>query len=237
MHLYLIRHGQSTNNHLYAITGAESGRVFDPELTEAGARQAECVCAYFTSAASRNDPLLGPITHLYTSPMLRAIGTGLPLARKLGLKLVTWKDLHEGGGLFLQDEETGELVGMPGPDRATIAARFPDLVWPAEMGDGPWWDRPAELTEERLLRARRVLKRLLEQHPPESGDGVVFFTHANFLNYFLTAALGMAGERRLPAWFATDNAGISQVEFRPGSEPLILFWNRTEHLPADLMTW
>jgi 2,3-bisphosphoglycerate-dependent phosphoglycerate mutase len=236
MHLYLIRHGQSTNNHLYAATGAEVGRAFDPELTETGRKQAECLSAYLATFASGRDPLLAPITHLFTSPMLRAIDTGLPAARRLGLALTAWKDLHEGGGLFLEDEDTGELVGQPGPDRATIAARFPELGWPAEMGDGPWWNRPAELPEERLLRARRVLGALLAQHPPESEDGVVFFTHANFSNYMLAAALATPGEQRPPAWFALHNTAICRIEFRPGGDPVIVFWNRTEHLPPELIT-
>jgi len=228
---------------LLATTGAESGRVYDPELTETGRRQAECLSEYLTTFASGHDPLLTPITHLYTSPMVRAIGTGLPsaraLARQTGLEslpLAAWKDLHEGGGLFLEDEETGELVGQPGPDRAAMAARFPDLAWPAEMGDGPWWDRPAELPEERMLRARRVLGRLLAQHPAASRDGVVFFTHANFLNYFLAAVLATPSEARLPAWFAMHNTAICRIFFRPDGEPVIVFWNRTEHLPAELVT-
>ena len=111
MHLYLIRHGQSTNNHLFITTGAESGRAFDPELTDLGRRQAECLAEYMSVWKTSTDPLIHPLTHLYTSPMLRAVTTGLPSAQALGLPLVAWKDLHEGGGLFLLDEETGENVG------------------------------------------------------------------------------------------------------------------------------
>ncbi len=39
MHLYLIRHAESANNHLYATTGG-GGRHPDPPLTERGHRQA-----------------------------------------------------------------------------------------------------------------------------------------------------------------------------------------------------
>ena len=104
MRLYIIRHGQSTNNRLFLETGSEQGRVFDPELSELGERQTDCLSEYlfFHSAPQGLNEKIN-ITHLYTSPMLRAVATGLPVARALGLPLAAWKDLHEGGGLFLGD--------------------------------------------------------------------------------------------------------------------------------------
>lgn len=236
MRLYLIRHGQSTNNYLFATQESEAGRSFDPELTPLGQRQAQCLAEYLSSWQNGSDPFCFAITHLYTSPMLRAVDTGLPAARALGLPLVAWKDLHEGGGLFLKDEGTGENVGQPGPDRATMAARFPELVWPPEMGNGPWWNRPSdEAPEERMPRARRVLDELLRRHPAESSDDVVFFTHAAFSNYFIAALLGLQ-EYRAPVWFSFYNAAITCFEFRPESEVRILFQNRTAHLPQDMIT-
>ena len=235
MHLYLIRHGQSTNNHLLITTGAETGRAFDPELTDLGRQQAECLAEYLSSWKTSTDPLIHPLTHLYTSPMLRAVSTGQPAARVLGLPLVTWKDLHESGGLFLQDEETGEDVGQPGPDRAAMAERFPDLLWPPELGDSPWWDRPSELPEERIPRARRVLTELLARHPAESDDGVAFFTHGAFSNYFMAALLGLM-EQRAPIWFSFFNTAITCLNFRPKREPRIRFLNRMPHLPDELIT-
>ncbi len=46
MHLYIIRHGQSTNNRLYLETGNDQGRVYDPELSDLGQRQAKCLGEY-----------------------------------------------------------------------------------------------------------------------------------------------------------------------------------------------
>jgi 2,3-bisphosphoglycerate-dependent phosphoglycerate mutase len=233
MHLYLIRHGQSTNNLLYTTQDDAAGRSFDPELTVLGQLQAERLADYL--CAQKSD-FFHRITHLYCSPMLRAVDTGLPAAQALGLPLTAWKDLHEGGGLYLQDEETGECIGQPGPDRTTMAQRFPDLVWPSEMGDGPWWNRPTdEEPEERMPRARRVLAELLQRHPAESSDAVVFFTHAAFTNYFIAALLGLQ-EYRAPVWFSLYNTAITCCEFRPEREVRILFQNRTEHLPAEMIT-
>src|SRR5512142_2213868 len=115
MHLYIIRHGQSTNNQLYLETGSEQGRVYDPELSELGRRQAQCLAGSLKNGLS---PFFNDIKYLYTSPMVRAVSTGLEVSRALGLPLVAWKDLHEGGGLFLGDPGDGTAVGQPGPDRA-----------------------------------------------------------------------------------------------------------------------
>ncbi len=172
--------------------------------------------------------------------MVRAVATGLEVAQALGLPLVAWKDLHEGGGLFLGDPSTGADVGQPGPDRADMAARFPRLVWPAEMGDGPWWNRPFEPPEERLPRARRVLAELLARHAPTAGEGgqegVVFFTHANFYNYVMAALLGFS-ESRPQVWFALANTGVTRIDFFADREPFIVYQNRVEHLPVELVTW
>jgi len=235
MHLYLIRHGQSTNNHLLATTGAEDGRSSDPELTETGQLQAERLAEYLCAWKDSPDIFYHPLTHLYCSPMIRAVGTGLPTARCLGLTLTAWKDLHEGGGLFLYNEETNEWLGQSGPDREAMAARFPDLVWPPEMGDGPWWNRSAEALEERVPRARRVLAELLRRHPAEGEDGVAFFTHAAFSNYFISALMGFE-EKRAQAWFSLNNTGITVIELRPEREPFIACQNRLAHLPAELIT-
>ena len=142
--------------------------------------------------------------------------------------------------VFLGDPEAGTTVGQTGPDRAAMAARFPELVWPPEMGDGPWWDRPFEAVEERLPRAGGVLAELLARHAPgpdgESGqDGVAIFTHANFYNYILAALLGFT-ERRPQVWFSLLNTGITRIDFFTDREPFIAYQNRVEHLPPELVT-
>ncbi len=240
MHLYLIRHGQSTNNRLYLETGSDGGRVYDPELSELGQRQAQCLAQFLLSLKSDGRLFFNDIRYLYASPMLRAVSTGLEVARVLGLPLVAWKELHENGGLYLEDPGTGAPVGQPGPDRAVMAARFPDLVWPPELGDGPWWGRPFEAEEERLPRARRVLAWLLARHASAAGEGnqegVVFFTHAGFFNSLMAALLGFT-ERRPQVWFALANTGVTRIDFTPEREPFVVYLNRVEHLPAELVTW
>lgn len=266
MYVYLIRHGQSANNLLYAQTGSDTGRDFDPPLTELGQRQAAALAQFIASGplifrathqfgisetfsepvhtnGGVEDPWAGSgscenadciLTHIYTSLMRRAIQTALPTARGLGLPLVGWRDLHEGGGLFLEDLETRTYIGQAGLNRAEMATLFPELVWPAELVDEPWWNRPFEEKPERLPRARRVMEELLRRHPPESDDRVAFFTHAAFTNYFLSAVLGF--EDRAGVWFSMYNCGITRIRFRPEGEPVVLYSGQIDHLPPELIS-
>src|SRR3989304_4080964 len=115
MQFYFIRHGQSANNLLWDRTGASKGRSHDPELTDLGRRQAEVLAQFL----KRSDPAAGVngrdtqnvagfnLTHLYTSLMIRAVATADILAGVLGLLPVAWVDVHEGGGIYIDDEETG----------------------------------------------------------------------------------------------------------------------------------
>ena len=90
MELYIIRHGQSTNNTLVDL----SQRVCDPPLTELGQRQAGYVAAHLANGgrqvqfAGRWSEMDCRLTKLYTSAMLRSLqshwrGTGHG-ARSLG---------------------------------------------------------------------------------------------------------------------------------------------------------
>jgi 2,3-bisphosphoglycerate-dependent phosphoglycerate mutase len=119
MHLYFIRHGQSTNNALWAQNGSRDGRNEDPELTEVGERQAALLARFLSRGASRTEvPAHNPkdvggfdITDLYCSPMIRAVNTAMYISEALGLRPQVWRDVHEVGGVFLEDVESGVLSG------------------------------------------------------------------------------------------------------------------------------
>src|SRR5687768_15915859 len=100
MRLYLIRHGQSSNNALYGKNPEyfENLRSHDPQLTETGQKQAALTAEYL-SQASPDDAF--DFTHLYVSPMIRAMDTAKPIAEALGIQPEIWLDIHEIGGLYL----------------------------------------------------------------------------------------------------------------------------------------
>lgn len=239
MQLYFIRHAQSENNQMWGDTGSSSGRSADPEITGIGHRQAQRLADFIhlhhpVVPASRYDEFnthgIG-LTHLYTSLMTRAIQTGHAVAEKIDLPLVGWPDAHECGGIYSSDEETGELVGLPGKTPKELMRLSSRLVLPEINPDG-WWNREFETREERLPRGKRVLEEILEKHG-DTDDRIAIFSHAAFFNIFLTAVLSL--EERTPVWFFLNNTGISRIDFDVEG-PVLLYTNRTEHLPGELLT-
>ena len=240
MQFYFIRHGQSENNALWKRTGSSKGRSEDPELTEIGRQQSEFVAQFLRRADStavvngsdvQNVAGFG-ITHLYSSLMVRAVATGTAIAKALDLPLVAWEDLHERGGIYLKDEETGERIGQPGKDRAYFEAHYPDLVLPDSLGEAGWWNRPFEEPEQRLTRAQRFWRDLMERHG-HTDDRVAVVSHGGFYNDLLAAILNLP--EREAYWFVLNNAAITRIDFNDDRIGLI-YLNRIDFLPKELVT-
>jgi 2,3-bisphosphoglycerate-dependent phosphoglycerate mutase len=242
MQLYFIRHGQSENNRLWALTGSWDGRNDDPDLTTLGREQAAKLAQFLAqpgttpvSPEAGYDPQnVGgfAITHLYCSLMLRAVATGMVVARVLGLPLVAWEDVHEVGGINRFDVETGERTGEPGKDRRFFEEYFPDLVLPQSLGEEGWWNRPFEQREQRPARARRFLDDLLDRHGG-TDHRVAVISHGGFHTVLLRTLLNIPQET--DAWFALANTGITRVDFH--DEGIALHYiNRTDFLPREWIT-
>lgn len=247
MQLYFVRHAQSENNAMWVQTGSSKGRVMDPALTEMGHRQAERV-AEFLARPVRREGINGTdpqnvhgfgITHVYSSLMQRAVATGTAIARALDLPLHALETCHEEGGIYLDDEDTGEPVGHPGPNRSFFEQNFPHLVLPDTIGERGWWDRPFEANETRLARAQQFVQTLLEKHGATE-DRVVVVSHGGFYNLFMTVLLGLPNPYAEPNgnrqyWFAINNTAITRVDFRD-KETGVLYQNRVDFLPPELIT-
>jgi 2,3-bisphosphoglycerate-dependent phosphoglycerate mutase len=240
MQLFLIRHAQSANNLLWDQTGGSKGRSHDPELTELGQRQAQCVAAFLrdgdpldTQYTPGEKPERGfGVTQVYCSLMVRAVLTGTAIAEALDLPLTAWPEVHETGGIYLDDEETGLPVGLAGNPRSFFEQRFPRLALPDWLDESGWWNRDFEAREERLPRARKALAQLLERHGG-SHDRVAVVTHGAFYNYFLAAVAGL--EQVPGVWMLMNNTGITRVEF--DEPPMVHYYhNRTAHLPREWIT-
>ena len=239
MQLYYIRHAQSENNALYT-SGNYDKRRKDPELTETGRKQVILLAQTLKSGQVLTSPEEVDfqnrngygITHVYTSLMVRAIATGEVIARTLGLPLEVWEDIHETGGIFYYDEDTGEPIGHAGKNRAYFENHHPELILPDTLDEGGWWNRPFEEYEARVERGRRVLRKLITRHG-NSDDRVAFVSHGGFYNHFLLAILGL--DRRDGFWFLMNNTGITRIDFS-GEDTVLVYQNRLDHLPADLVT-
>ena len=236
MRLYFIRHAQSENNALFETSGSDYGRVDDPRLTEVGLRQAELTSKYLSSTPDPVDRYTGGgnfgITHLYCSPMYRAIATGKCIAEALHLPLVVLKDWHETGGIFLEDKKNGTFTIRPGMTRSEMLQVYPKVDVRYVSSDGGWWNRPFEVDDERPVRARRAFQTLLEMHPRED-DRVAIISHGGFYNHFMAAAMGLEVIR--PLWFDLYNCGITRFKFNPGDQSVI-YHNFTSHLGNGLIT-
>ncbi len=242
MQLYYIRHAQSENNALWLETGTHNWRTEDPDLTPTGYEQALLLARHLgRSPMERALPVSDwnpqnidgfGITHLYCSLMIRAVVTGTIIARELDLPLVAWEDLHEAGGIAQLDIETGERTGLPGRNRAYFKTHYPDLILPESLGEEGWWNRPYEERAQRPVRARRVLRELLDRHG-DSDDRVAFISHGAFFFYLMNAILDLPPEP--PVWFYMENTAISRINFSEEGTAVV-YSNSTCHLPRELVT-
>jgi len=227
MRFYFIRHGQSQNNSLWDQTGSSKGRSLDAELTPVGRQQAKLLSRFLLDRESEFG-----LTHLYTSLMVRAVATGVILADALGLPLAAWEDLHETGGIYLEDEQASQCIGQPGNSRAYFETHYPTLVLPESLNEAGWWNRPFEEREQRLPRAQRFLRDLVERHG-HGNDRVAVVSHGAFYNYFLSALLDWP--RKDGCWFALNNAAITRIDLHDDRVDLV-YLNRFEFLPVELIT-
>jgi 2,3-bisphosphoglycerate-dependent phosphoglycerate mutase len=240
LQLFFIRHAQSTNNLLWDNTGSSVGRNEDPPLTDLGQEQASRLAQFLQNGnpeggniAANVDKFGFNLTHLYTSLMLRAVETGMPVAKTLCLPLIAWEELHEQGGIYLTDVETGEPIGLPGRNRSYFQKYFPELLLPSSMDEAGWWRcRPYETPELSMLRAQNVITDLLERHA-NSNDRVGMFCHGAFYNSFLAVLLNLPNQNEL--WFRMNNAAITRIDFQDDVVRLV-YLNRMDYLPVELIT-
>ena len=240
MRLYYLRHAQSTNNEIADRTGSDVGRSEDPKLTETGHRQAELLAVWLAAGPKHHRPvgmdskdLSGfGITHLYCSLMERAIVTGTYISNATGIPLVAWPDIHESGGIYLDDGPGGSPDGRPGRTRAELERDFPHLRLPDDGGDNGWWNRPFEPKADRPVRARRVLDELLRRHNG-TDDHVAMVSHGGFFNWFMGHVVGISEADNV--WLHTNNTSITRIDFHSQIN-IVQYINRTDHLPPELIT-
>lgn len=185
MRFVLIRHGESTNNALWAATGDDVGREVDARLTALGEAQAAALATYATSTG-----LPWALTHLYASPMARAVQTAAPLADVLDLPLTLSPDLFEVGGPYDVLEGTREQVAHPGSGSGVIAALSDRVDLPDWLTEDGWWQGEVEREREvYVARADRLIGALRETHQPDDVVGLV--SHGWFGNVVVGRLLGI----------------------------------------------
>jgi broad specificity phosphatase PhoE len=242
MRLYLIRHAQSTNNVLTDLRQ----RTYDPDLTDLGYQQAQHLATYLAQSAEMPTGVFGTerhagdtafrFTHLYCSAMQRTLLTTQPLAQALGLQPQVWLDLHEIGGLFLDDGE-GRTTGFGGITRSQAQARFPGYHLPDGLTEAGWW--PPEHGEEKVpeFLARAIRVSLALRARARSDDRIALVTHGAFMNLLIKAFLNQLPGYAEDLFYAHYNTAITRLDFEEGDRLRLHYLNRFEHLPADMRSW
>ena len=241
--LYLIRHAQSENNVIWDGRGDhQPGRKVDPEITAAGYRQAEVLSAHLTHPESepRQHPFQAKteshfgLTHVYCSLMTRSILTAKHITDASGLPLQAMPDIFEKHGIYDLDEQ-GNMHDVPGPDRGYFNQRFPDLGLPDDFNDSGWWSRPVEDDARFLQRMKKLVEKIAVD------DHVAMVVHGDFLDQFVNELMGVV--RHQPNYdshwvgnWTFHNTSISRIDFLQDAASVI-YLNRTDHLPNELITW
>ena len=246
MKLYYIRHGQSQNNAGWGDDTYQPSS--DPALTGNGHEQARLLADFLKN----NQPIRANsgwdvhnrhgfgLTHLYCSLMERAVHTAAPIARALEIPFAAWPEIHETGGIFSREEKT-RLVGLPGKPRSYFEQNAPELSLPDHLDESGWWNRPFETDEERQPRADRFLADLLARHGDRDGQpeqSVALVSHGGFFMHLMCAMLKLSWRQAandLRLWFLLSNCSISRFDISQ-TELTICYLNRTDHLPAHLVT-
>ena len=235
MELYIIRHGQSTNNTL----NDPRGRVCDPPLTELGRRQVALVAQHLASATSRmlwaaddsNRRGCG-ITRLYCSPMRRALETAQPIGRALGVVPEVWIDFHEFGGIYLDYRAPTGVVAYPGKTRSEILAEFPHYRLPEGITERGWWrggrEERAAFTE-RVARVAEVMRQWAADD-----EQVAIVSHGDFTNGLLHALFRLAPDRGV--YYHHLNTAITRIDFQGDGHLDVQYVNRVNHLPPELIS-
>ncbi|MBI5671526.1 MAG: histidine phosphatase family protein [Chloroflexi bacterium] len=248
MDLYIIRHGQSTNNVIGdSSADYEARREADPPLTDLGKQQAEAVARYLAEGenleawaelpqSQRQDVPRGfGLTHLYASPMLRALQTAQPIARAFGLPVEVWIELHEHGGMYIEYPDERGVIGHSGRRRSEIQQDFPDYVLPDELTEEGWWN-PANLREDitgAYARAMRVAAALRRRASTQ--ERIALVTHGTFAECLIKALLNMLPSPDIRTYLY--NTSVSHIHFYPSGNRITLrYINRVQHLPPEMVS-
>ncbi|MBN1287056.1 MAG: histidine phosphatase family protein [Anaerolineae bacterium] len=226
MELYIIRHGQSENN----VASEGDPHVPDCPLTDLGHRQAQRVAEYLTGEG---------ITHLYCSPMVRALQTTQPIAEALGLAPAVWVDTHErGGAVWRQGED--HWVNLPGLARAEMEAQFPGYALPEEVTGAGWWRHydGFEPREALYMRGQRVAAALARRAETRFADVVALVTHGGFADALIRGVLHLPTDES--SFFLHNNTGITKINYpdpAKGWDKTVMFYhNRVDHLPPEMVS-
>ncbi|MEP6733565.1 MAG: histidine phosphatase family protein [bacterium] len=205
LRLYLLRHGQTAMSRANVFCG----RGLDPELTPEGFAMAEAF-----ADAHRHEPW----THIYSSPLKRAVTTAAPLAKRLGMDVELRDELAE--------LDYGEWDGLTADE---VARRWHDEHerWTAD----PAWNPPTG-GETAIALAQRMTNVIEEITGAHIDGNVLVVSHKASIRVLLCALLGV-DVGRFRYRFACPVGSASIVDFGAHG-PLAVAVAERSHLSVTL---
>ncbi|MDX6695689.1 MAG: 2,3-bisphosphoglycerate-dependent phosphoglycerate mutase [Blastocatellia bacterium] len=201
--ILLIRHGQSRGN----AEGRFGGHTATP-LSARGRKQAEATALALASEK---------ISAIYSSDLLRAVETAMPLARVTGLEVEPTDAFRE--------RSVGVMEGLTFEE---AAAQRPEQYAALIRRDFEHVMLGGESYRQMLERAVAYLDRITERH---SNGQVAIFSHTGTICILSLHLMGALDAQTLrPVWITTANCGITSIELRRDGFVRVLAVNDTRHL-------
>lgn len=173
-----VRHGQARAD--------DNSYDYRTPLSELGRRQAESLADALVAGS--------PPDVVYASPYPRALATGGPFCRRLGIEPVV-------------DERVAEFE-LPVPSLEEVSAR-PDLIlWRSDHRGA----EDGESLGEFSARVASFCEEVVERHP---GKRVLVFAHSGTIDAALRWSLGFDAESHWQHDFDLANASITEMDFWP----------------------
>lgn len=221
MELYLIRHGQSTNN-------AALPHIADPPLSDLGKQQ-----AYYAGKTLQREG----ISRLYCSPMLRALQTAEIIGSVLSLAPHVYIGLHEWDGIW--EESVGRFgATLPGLTRSEMKEVCPNVTLPQEVTDEGWlftqWEDVELMLRQANHNAENFIAHLHAIHDG-SDERVAAISHGGFLSTLIGTFFNLPPNDDSDR-FAHHNAAISKIR-RAARGLQLRYLDRICHLPKGMITW
>ncbi len=205
LRLYLLRHGQTAMSRANVFCG----RGLDPALTDEGATMAEAF-----AAAYRDEQW----TAIYSSPLIRALTTAMPLSREVNVPVQQREELAEiDYGAW--DGLTAEVVARDWHDEHER--------WTAD----PAWNPPTG-GETAIALAQRMTNVIEEITGAHMDGNVLVVSHKASIRVLLCALLGV-DVGRFRYRFGCPVGSVSIVQFG-GHGPLATAVADRSHLDARL---
>ncbi len=169
MELYLIRHGESVGN----VSPGQD--LPDCPLTKRGEEQARLVVQGLMEAE---------ITHILSSPLIRALQTAQPFARAVNKPIIVMKDAYE----------VRHLDSCTGAKLSDLLDQFPEAEFGEDFEPNGWHYQGNENPAIIIKRVSKIAEQLKEYHEEAK---IALFAHGTLNQYLIRELIGLSDSKHV----------------------------------------